>query len=138
MRIFKESDEGKEEEEIRLRKKQLSRIRWVFCCAAIHDMVSQKKREWTWSHMKAFRQSSRRYVDLYIKTKKNASSDEEREELRALEERMEFETQMHYRKIGLSFLRRDRLYQEEMRRWACSFADLFIPSFSITFDTHYF
>lgn len=79
------------------------------------DKESQKKREWTWENMKKYRQICCRYVDLYIKTKKKTSTDVETNEFQTMEKEMSFESQIHCRKIGLSFLRKDRLYQEEMQ-----------------------
>jgi vacuolar protein sorting-associated protein 13A/C len=90
--------------------------RWIYCCRAILEDVRQKRHLWRWETIRQARLDRRRYVDLYIKKKKNSLVNVEIQECQRLEEELDYESQLFCRKVGLKFLQKDREYKDERKR----------------------
>lgn len=75
---------------------------WVqYAGNVILNEIHEKRKEWTWDHMKLRTEQRRRYTDLYkVKLLTTAITPEQQHELRALEKELDFDSVVLFRSLA--------------------------------------
>ena len=106
----------------------------VFLCAFVHSYTYESTSEHflIYSLLRTLqcRRMCKRYVELFVRKKQCHISEEEERECEGLERDLGFDLQLICRKMGLKFLQKDRIYQEEQKRCVFCSLPISLPSLS--------
>jgi hypothetical protein len=99
------------------KKRVLARSRWLFALRSVLDDIQSKRNIWKWPVMSQARKDYRRYVQLFMKKKKNLTLNSvEESDLKDLEFRLGYEMQLFCRKMGLFFLKQEKEHIETTKK----------------------